>query len=508
MERELTLLLAELDIPRPACVVLDDYHAVRSDSSDAFLQLLIPNMPRTLRLILATRGRFPGAEELRLKGAANVVRADELALSEGDIPACFYICGIALSPGEAARLYEYTEGWISALYLFAPDYRQNRRFAYTASVPESVYHVVYAPLDGELKDFLLSLSPLDGFSPREASEVWPKGNSAELLTRLSAANAFIARDGETGGYSLHNILSLCVREQFELLPGEDRRALLLRAGEDHDGILRIVQRNAHNPDLNPRHKELLIRCYLCCPPEKKAQYPPAPLEFGMEMITEFHEPALYGRAKADFLDAMERNPGMDPRERSQLLGEYELLLGSGMFNDMLAMDRQNARAAGLLTQPPRFVFTKDSFTFGSPSVLYLYHRKPGGLRELADRAASTPGNYTKLSGGRGQGFRPMFRAERLYLMGEMELAGPEARRATEVARAAGQGDIEVCGLFLQSRLALIAGNHAAVRKNVQRMLALARRLSAEHGAHWLLYAGELCAAWLALSLGDSAGVPE
>ena len=87
-----------------------------------------------------------------------------------------------------------------------------------------------------------------------------------------------------------------MREQFELLPGEDRRALLLRAGEDHDGILRIVQRNAHNPDLNPRHKELLIRCYLCCPPEKKAQYPPAPLEFGMEMITEF--------AKAESVDQL------------------------------------------------------------------------------------------------------------------------------------------------------------------------------------------------------------
>jgi ATP/maltotriose-dependent transcriptional regulator MalT len=36
MERELALLLAELSLPRPVCVVLDDYHAVRLDASDAF----------------------------------------------------------------------------------------------------------------------------------------------------------------------------------------------------------------------------------------------------------------------------------------------------------------------------------------------------------------------------------------------------------------------------------------------------------------------------------------
>ena len=216
-------------------MVLDDYHAVRSDSSDAFLQLLIPNMPRTLRLILATRGRFPGAEELRLKGAANVVRADELALSEGDIPACFYICGIALSPGEAARLYEYTEGWISALYLFAPDYRQNRRFAYTASVPESVYHVVYAPLDGELKDFCSASPPSTASAPGGLGGL-AEGQLGGAFDEALGRERLHRPDGETGGYSLHNILSLCVRSSLSSFRGGPE-ALLLRAGEDHDGIL-------------------------------------------------------------------------------------------------------------------------------------------------------------------------------------------------------------------------------------------------------------------------------
>jgi LuxR family maltose regulon positive regulatory protein len=456
---------------------------------------------------------------LRLKGIVNRICADDLAFSEEDIPAYFRALSIALTREEVARLYEYTEGWVSALYLFALDYRRSGRFAYAASIPELVYDAVYQPLDEELKDFLLAVSPFDAFGPEEASHVWPKGNSAALIDRLMSANTFIARSGETGSYSLHRILGLCVQERFQLLPEQARKGRLRAAGEamhragrhmaalscferaeDFDGILRIIGDSAHACDLYPEHRELYIRCYLSCPPEVRAKYPLASLLFGMDMITQFHEPALYEQAKADFLRALAEASEIGPEERDQLLGEYEMLLGFGAFNDVITMGLQNLRAAALIKKPPRFVFTKDSFTFASPSFLCLYHRSPGALAALEEYLAPARRSYSKITDGQGQGFVPIILAERLYALGEAEAALAEARRGTEIARATEQGDIEVCGLFLLARLALLGGDYAAIRENLLRISGLSRRLSREHGAYWLLYTSELCAAWIDLSL--------
>ncbi len=492
-----------------------------------FLRLLICNIPQNLRLILTTRNSLPFAAELGAKGLLHRVGTETLAFRQEDIPAYCRMMGIVVTAEQAGELYSYSEGWISALYLFLRDYQQTGRFAFSSSIPELMDKTVYQPLTAEEKSFLLAVCLFDSFSMREAAAVWPHANAAESAEGLLSANAFLTRDGETGILSLHNLLRQCVRERFELLTEPEWRAAWRKTGEalfqggktmralacfenagDWGGVLRVIADSGHARDLYPEHKALYIRCYLACPAEKKRDYPLAALAFGMDMLTQFYEPALYRQAEADFCTAMAENTALSDDERRQLSGEHALLLSFSKFNDLFEMGAQNARAAALLCRPPRFVYTEDSFTFASPPLLYLYHREAGGLARLADYMNTAPGSYTKSTGGHGHDFMPMLCAERLYFMGDAENARIAAYQSTELARAAEQGDLVLCGLFLLARLALQSGNVDELRVLRGEIYRLSRRLSREHGAYWLLYTGDLCLAWLDLCAGNSDSLPD
>lgn len=519
MRRELMLLLEDLQIEQPACLIIDDYHYVKSDTSDDFLSMLITHMPDNLRLIIITRRRFAPAAELRLKGLANIVRRDELVFTENDIPGYYQLLGIRLTAEQFKQLYAYSEGWISALYLFALEYKQNGSFSFTSSVPELVYQAVYAPLEADLKDFLLAVCQFDSFNLKQAQGVWRDGNAAAMMDRLLSSHIFLTKDNQTGSISLHNIFSTCIREQFLLLPDQKQKEFWKAMGKaqyesqkytealecyekagDFAGILRVIENSEHSGNLYNEHRSLYIRCYLSCPSLEIVRFPLASLCFAMNMLVQFYEPELFKQACNNFHWAMEENIEISSDERSQLLGEYELLISFDKFNNLFAMGEQNRKAALLFRRPPRFVFMKDTFTFGSPSILYLYHREPGDLGKLVEHLNRPPRNYTKMTNGHGQGFIPLFEAEARYYTGDMVNARILAYKGMESARQAEQNDIELCGLFLLARLTLWDGQYAQIHALLQRIDELSHLGARVNGAFWLLYAADLCHIWMDSSL--------
>lgn len=527
MRRELMGGLDELRVQEPTFLVIDDYQYIKSATADEFLALFIANMPENLHLILITRTRFAPSGELKLKGLIHTLRAEELSFSEADIQRYFLLMGIRLNTEQIKELHRYSEGWVSALVLFALDYRLHGGFVFTSSVPELVYQAIYRPLDEETKEFLLLVCQFDAFNQKQARAVWLRGDVEELLERLLSENAFVTRDDISGEYSIHNILRLCLREQFGLLPQERQREYLCRAGRaysacgrflqamecfcrggDYDAILAAMQYGEYLRDLYGELKELYIRCYQACPPEAKARYPLAILSFGLDVITQFREPGLFAAACADFRRAMEDNKTLSDDERSQLWGEYELLQTFTKFNDMVAMAEQNGKALSLLKGPARFVYTKDSFTFGSPSLLYLFYRESGRLSGIIEHFSRVPVGYTRTTGGHGQGFMPILRAEHCYMTGDAESARIAAYQGIEEARAGEQGDVELCGLFLLMKLALYAGDAAETQALLAQMEELSRRRSRQHRTYWLRYACDLCRAWMEESLGRTDGVAD
>lgn len=514
MKRELMLVFESLHITRTTFLVIDDYHYVKSGAADEFLFLLISHMPENLHIILITRSGLPGAGELQLKGYLNTISIGDLTFSRTDIEHYFHIQGIWLEEQQLEQLCRYSEGWVSALYLFVLDYRLHGGFVLTSSVPELVNQTIYAPLDNEMKDFLLSVCQFDVFNLKQAQAVWQKENTEHLLCHLLSSNAFITLDNLLDRYSLHNIFRLCIQEQFEKLPEEEQKALWRKTGESmkesgqmipamecfyragyFDGVLEMLGKD--NPrELRNEQRDLLLRCYGECPAEVKSRHPLSILSFCMDMTTLFREPELFAQGCRDFEKAMEENHCIADDERAQLLGEYELILSYHAYNDLFKMRAHHEKAFALLNGAPRFIYTKNIFTFGAPSILYLYYRESGRLEELVHHVYTVPGRYAECTGGHGEGYSSVLRAEWMYHRGDYNGAEIAAQEGVSLARVGKQADIEQCGLFVMAKLALCRGELLQLTQLTGQMEALARREATEHRTYWLLYALDLCRSFL------------
>ncbi|MFA9466256.1 MAG: LuxR C-terminal-related transcriptional regulator [Velocimicrobium sp.] len=526
MKRELMMVLESLHVVRTTFLVIDDYHYIKSKEADEFLAMLISYMPEKLHLILITRNALQGAGELQLKGYLNTIGANDLAFSRTDIVLYFSMQGIGLNEQQLEQLCRYSEGWVSALYLFTLDYRMHGDFVFTSSVQELIYQTIYDPLNQERKDFLLSICQFDVFSLKQAKEVWQQENAEQLLEELLYFNAFMKRDSLSFQYSLHNIFRLCLQEQFEKLPMEKQRTLWSKTGEamrdsgqlipamecfyharQFDDVLLIL--GTDNPrNLHRKHKELLLRCYGDCPGEVKNRHPLSLLSFCMDMTTLFREPEWFDRGCHDFERAMQENHCLTIEERTQLTGEYELLLSYHAFNNLNKMREHHQKAYELIHVAPRFIDLKDIFTFGAPSILYLYYREAGKLKELVQYVNRVPGSYMKFTKGHGEGYASVFEAEWLYGCGDYNGAEIAAREGISLSHAKGQADIELCGMFVLARIFLCRGEASQLTEMIGQIEALARYETAKYQTHWLLYAMDLVRGFLYEALDQTGEVAD
>lgn len=522
MKREAMSLLEQLQLREKTFLVIDDYHFVKTPEVDDFLELFIRNIPAELHLIILSRTSvFKNRSELQLKGILNHIGIQALQFSPSDIKEYYALCGIKISEAELSEIYSRTEGWISALYLLAREYEQHGAFVLSKSISELIYHAVYEPLDEDVKAFLMTVCHFDQFSLKQAEYMWHH-SAGRLLKRLMEHNAFITYDSESGCYTFHSIFSSCLREQFRSLDENRKREIWHRMGElylrnkeyllsmknfckaeDYDGFLTAVELDKGD-SIFFEQKEFFIKYYDKCPPEVKREHLVAILVFGIIMLVNFSELELFEAACGEFLWCLENNPALGLEEKSQLMGEYELMLGIASFNDMFMMGEHFAKAESLLRFPPKSLASNNSWTFGSPSVLCLYHREAGALKDTIQYYQGTP-NYSASTGGHGSGGSNLMEAEWHYHIGAFENAEILTYKAITEARASDQNlDIVLSANFLLMRLALLKGDFS----QAQSLLLQMREEIKKNQVYTLVYTIELCDAYIHACLGQADNISD
>lgn len=522
MKREAMSLLEQLHLQKRSFLVIDDYHFVKTPEVDDFLEVFVRNVPAELHLIILSRTSvFKNTSELQLKGIINYIGIQALQFSPSDIKEYYAICGIKINEKELSEIYSRTEGWVSALYLLAREYELHGAFVLTKSISELIYHAVYEPLDEDVKAFLMSVCHFDQFSLQQAEYMWNQ-NAGQLLKLLMEHNAFIILDPDSGGYCFHSIFSSCLQERFRLLDEKKMEDIWRKMGElylknkeyllsmksfckakDYNGFLTALEQDKGD-SIFFEQKEFIAEHYDKCPVEVKREHPVAILVFMIIMLVNFSELALFEAACREFLWCLENNPALDPEEKNQLMGEYELVLGIASFNDMFMMGEHFAKAESLLRFPPKSLTSNNSWTFGSPSVLCLYHREAGALKHTIQYYQNTP-NYSASTGGHGRGASNLMEAEWQYHLGAFENAEILTFKAINEARSSDQNlDIVLCANFLLMRLALLKGNFS----QAQSLLLQMREEIKEKQVYTLIYTIELCDAYLHACLGQADNISD
>ena len=449
-----------------------------------------------------------------------MTKTEQLRLEREELDAYARRCGAELSDHQVEQLLHTTEGWFSAAYLSL------QTLAERGTLPDGgsdIYTMFSAamidPLPARQQEFLAVMGLADEFTVEMAQAITENEDTAGLLTMLTEQNAFVRRLPDGVSYRFHHMMKDCAERVFARLPSEKQRLYHDRYGawyEAHgkylhalsayrksgscDAILRVVERDAGILMAALKPEDVLT--FLDeCPVAVLKEHPFALLVLMRRMFTWRQIPKMM-ELKALLLTSIEEHPDMPDGERGNLLGECDLIMSFLCYNDISAMSRLHRSASAQMSRPAISIRNEGGWTFGSPSVLMMFHREPGQLdKELAEMDECMP-HYYKITNGHGQGAERIMRAEAAFLQGRFDDAQIALESAYSNIEGNGQMNMALCCDFLAWRLSphtdFTPRYTFAQRRTV---------LLQQHNVDWLNILAATCAYYYAL-LGEPEKIPE
>ena len=457
-----------------ACYIfIDDFHLLTDRRAASFLCTLTNRLPGNVHLIVASRDRFlPVAETLRLGAKVYQIGTEQLRLNHTELAVYAHRCGTDLTDAQVENLLYSSEGWFSAVYLnlrtlsergALPDRNSDIYTTFTATMID--------PLPEQQREFLVVMGLADEFTAEMAQFITGDPGADRMLSVLTAQNAFVKRlpDGVT--YRFHHMMKECAERSFMALPAETRRLYWERFGAwyenrrqylhamaayrqsgDFDALLRVVREDAGILLASLKPSEVL-KALEQCPAETMKAHPFALLVLMRRMFTWRQIPKML-ELKELLLNAIAEHPELPADERGNLLGECDLIMSFLCYNDISAMSRLHRSASAQMSRPAISIQSSGGWTFGSPSVLMMFHRAPGAMEsELAEMDECMP-HYYKVTNHHGQGAETIMRAEALFCQGRFTDAHIELERAYAQVKDNGQINMALCCDFLSRRLSL------------------------------------------------------
>lgn len=457
----------------PHYIFLDDYHLLKREEITGFICRLAKNLPENAHIIIASRDRFLKNSDIVNVGARlHQIDKEQLCLNHTELSVYAERCGLELTDTEVDEILTFSEGWFSAIY-FAM-----RSYAESGHLPEGkrdIYELFISammdPLPEKKKEFLAVMGLADEFTSEMADYVTGSKTADRLLSELIGQNSFVKLLSDGVTYRFHHMMKECALRYFSTMAGEKQRVCLERYGAwyqehgqyihalmayqkigDHDAMLGVIEKDT-GILLASIEAEEILRMLEDCGDEVLKKHPTALLVLMRRMFTWRQIPVML-RLKGLLEAAIDEDRTMPAQKRGNLLGERDLVMSFLMYNDIKAMSLLHRSAASQMSGLAVSMSNEGSWTFGSPSVLMMFHRAPGELQgEIAAMNECMP-YYYKLTNGHGQGAELIIEAEAALMQCRYEDAEIYLERARARCAEYGQINMDLCCDFLESRLML------------------------------------------------------
>ena len=517
-------MLSSIDIAddHQIMIVIDDYHIINEKSVDSFLLALIRNMPANFHLIICSRNMFPQVRpEFTTYTSILYISSKMLSFEPVDIQKFFRLYGLHLSKEDAEWLYKVSEGWISVIYLNLLEYIESGILPGSISISDMMHEIIYEPLSSEQKDLLSCVCIVDQFSLEQASFLWREQDATEVLKDLLDRNAFLTFDNISGYYRMHNIFLSCVRKEFELLPQNEKNSRYSQSGKwffnnhvyllamehfynahDYEGLMQAIEAD-RCASMDSGNKDKLLYYWEECPPDIRKKYPRAALSCATRLFT-LGERKLATSICTEVSQTIKNDSSLSKEERNQILGECEIVLGSADFNNLQSAAQHFRRATKLMSRPSGLLNVCDTATFGSPSLLCLFHCNVGKLDETLNYLKIFLPYYLEVTGESDIGEEYILEAEILFLRGEYDLAEIALNKALYICEQRPKRGFLIISLFIACRIALMRGDYPAISSLLERMCIAASEASARLFNHTV----DAAKAWIYSLLGLPDLIPD
>ena len=467
------ILCYQLEKCENCYIFIDDFHLLKDDRVATFLCRMAGRIPENVHLIVASRNHFISDDWIvRLGGRLHRIEIDDLRLNAGELSAYIRRCGTSLTASQLKQLLKSSEGWFAAVYLNLCSFSKSGELpGKTSDIYQMFSASMLNPLPEDRKEFLSAMGLADEFTEEMAEFITKREDVHQILKMLTRQNAFVTclNDGQT--YRFHHMMKECAFRAFRTLD-DSRQAFYYerygawyekhgayiyalsayRRNQNFAAILRVVQKDAGIllASLKPEEVlEVLNRCSVSVLKE----YPLAILVLMRCMFNWKNIPKML-ELKELLLASIREHPKLSEEERGNLLGECDLIQSFLMYNDISRMSQFHRSASEKMTRPAISIRSDGGWTFGSPSVLMMFHRKSGDLdKELEEMNQCMP-HYYKITNGHGQGAETIMSAEAHFMRGNFVDANIALEKAYTQIQGNGQESIALCCDFLAQRLSI------------------------------------------------------
>ena len=467
------ILCYQLEKCENCYIFIDDFHLLKDDQAATFLCRMAGRIPENVHLIVASRNHFISDDWIvRLGGRLHRIEIEDLRLNSGELSAYIRRCGTSLTDSQLEQLQKSSEGWFAAVYLNLCSFSKSGELpGKTSDIYQMFSASMLNPLPEDRKEFLSAMGLADEFTEEMAEFITKREDVHQILKMLTRQNAFVTclNDGQT--YRFHHMMKECAFRAFRTLDDSRQAFYYERYGEWYEkhgayihalsayrrnqnfaAILRVVQKDAGIllASLKPEEVlEVLNRC----PVSVLKEYPLAILVLMRCMFNWKNIPKML-ELKELLLASIREHPKLSEEERGNLLGECDLIQSFLMYNDISRMSQFHRSASEKMTRPAISIRSDGGWTFGSPSVLMMFHRKSGDLdKELEEMNQCMP-HYYKITNGHGQGAETIMSAEAHFMRGNFVDAHIALEKAYTQIQGNGQESIALCCDFLAQRLSI------------------------------------------------------
>lgn len=454
-------------------LVLDDFQYLQKELPRIFMSELLTCAVDMLHLVIITQTARPFQLSFFEQAKVHLIRVEDLRLKEGDVRNYCKICGVAISQGEAKKIYEYTEGWIVALYLTVLQMQRGEEGSFSLGILQLMENIVWKNIGDEARRLFLHIALFPGVTIEQIGFLLQASPLPEGIFTLLEETPFIRYETDERRYVPHVILLEMLQRRLAAADAPTKKHCYRRAGDwyartgevghalscyleagEYDAILSLPLTGMTLARINGiPFTDIATRILTDCPQELKRKHPISLLRIAY---------ALMGADKrdkaAELLEEIKTIIGEVPDETRQkaLMGEWMLVCAYLEFPDIVKMEPLIKKAAKMIGGRCRTLTVEEPFAFGMP-LMILFHKTPGQLEAEIEALSSVTRLLSVLTGVKNCG-EAFFRGEAALFHNNLSEAELLAYQAAYQADAISQWPIRMGTVNLLGHVAFRRGN--------------------------------------------------
>ncbi|MDA8233700.1 MAG: LuxR C-terminal-related transcriptional regulator [Clostridia bacterium] len=516
-------LFKEVSLNEKHILIIDDFHVAECAELEELLVKISGLRLKDIHILILSRTSPKLCSvDLKVKGLLFEITKEHLRFDSEEILGYYKFYDIEITAPAVEKIGSFTEGWASAVYLSSLYFRQNPDNLFNIAIfdiDRLIENTIYKGYDREVREFLLKLSILDRFDTEICSYLTGNKNAYELLSRVLNENSLIKISEDRQFFEMHRLFRDFLQKRLASHSSIDKNTLHIRAGEyydyksdilmalmhldharEYEKMANLIIKNKCTTTFSTQELVSILHYMHNIPKEYYLKHPMLLLISAMSLTRTKHaSKSLELLAEVEQLCADSEMPA---EVKKKLLGEAAVIKALMSFNDTTKMLLYFKEACTLLPGGTELVGANWSYTFGSPSVLYLYYNRVGGLDGMLDEFMQGFPYWERLSSC-GCGANYLLRAEVAFERCDYENAEQDAYRAIFRAEEKQQNSIVIAAKLLIIKICATRGKYS----NAVILMRDMRELMNYRKALIYLSTMDMCTAVFNLLAGDNGNMP-